>query len=354
VKALGKDQKVGAKAYVALFTCSTTRAVHLELCEDLSARQFQLALKLFIARRGTPQLIVSDNAQTFQATKKFLDLVKDDDEVNDYINQQRIEWRFNLSRAPWWGGFWERMVGLMKNALKKSVGNACLTFNELREVLAVVENCLNNRPLTYLEEEQEQPVLTPNRLMGIQDPTSLEIDLDALNYIEEDKLITKRMKYLRKTREQLKTRFMREYLAALQERGRSNNSMPRIPATGAVVLITESQQGEHKPVWRLARVSQHITGKDGVTRGLKLRLGNGHYVERPLQLVRDLEVHPSDDDATPSQAVGEDNPTLASEDPPRHETPTAVDKKPQRQRRKAKDAAIDRLTGIFMELNEEN
>ena len=354
VKSSSQDKGEEAKAYVALFTCSTTRAVHLELCEDLSARQFQLALKLFIARRGTPQLLVSDNARTFQATKKFLDVVKVDDEIGDYISKQRIEWKFNLSRAPWWGGFWERMVGLLKNSLKKSVGNACLTFNELRETLAVVENCLNNRPLTYVEEEQEQPVLTPNRLMGIQDPTSLEIDVDALNYVEEDKLISKRMKYLRKTRERLKTRFMREYLAALQERGRSHNAMPKVPAIGAVVLITESQQGERKPVWRLARVSQHISSKDGVTRGLKLRLGNGHYVERPLQLVRDLELHPSDDDATLSLPTGEDNPpNQASEDSPPHAIPTEVDKEPQRQRRKTKDAAIDRLTGIFLELDEE-
>ena len=282
VKALSKQQNEVSKAYVALFTCSTTRAVHLELCEDLSARQFQLALKLFIARRGTPQLMGSDNAKTFQATKSYLDLVKQDEEVSNYISQQRIEWRFNLSRAPWWGGFWERMVGLMKNALKKSVGKACLTFNELREVLAGVENCLNNRPLTYLEEEQEQPVFTPNRLVGIQDTTSFEIDLDALNYAEEDKLITKRMKYLHKTREQLKARFMREYLTALQERGRCHNPMPKIPSTGTVVLITDSQQGERKPVWRLARVSQHITSKDGFIHRLRLRLGmvimsNDHY-----------------------------------------------------------------------------
>ena len=361
VKALSKERNEVSKAYVALFTCSTTRAVHLELCEDLSARQFQLALKLFIARRGTPKMMVSDNAKTFQATKAFLDIVTQDEEVNDYINQQRIEWRFNLSCAPWWGGFWERMVGLMKNALKKSVGNAYLTFNELREVLVGVENCLNNRPLTYLEEEQEQPVLTPNRLMGIQDTTSLEIDLDALNYTEEDKLITKRMKYLHKTREQLKARFMREYLTALHERGRCHNPMPKIPSTGTVVLITESQQGGRKPAWRLARVSQHIAGNDEVIRGLRLRLGNGHYVERPLQLVRNLEIHPLDDeepcdasvddDLTTTQPTGEQNLALHIDNSPHHEIPTPVDK---RRRRKAKDAAVDRMTGICLELNEEN
>ena len=127
---------------------------------------------------------------------------------------------------------------------------------------------------------------------------------------------------------------------------------------GTVVLITDSQQGERKPVWRLARVSQHITSKDGVVRGLRLRLGNGHYVERPLQLVRNLEIHPSDDeetrDATPTQPMGEENSALPSEDSPPHETPTSDDKEPRRQRRKAKDAAIDRLTGICLELNEEN
>ena len=63
--------KVG-KAYIALFTCTTTRAVHLKLCRDLTAPVFQRAVKEFVVRRGSPKLMVSDNGRTFIATRKWL------------------------------------------------------------------------------------------------------------------------------------------------------------------------------------------------------------------------------------------------------------------------------------------
>ena len=60
------------KVYIALFSCCVTRAVHLELVEDLSAAALRRCLRRFTARHGTPALIVSDNAKTFQATEKAL------------------------------------------------------------------------------------------------------------------------------------------------------------------------------------------------------------------------------------------------------------------------------------------
>lgn len=63
------NKRTVAKAYIALFTCAATRAVHLKLCKDLTAKEFQGALKEFVARRGTPRLMVSDNGKTFSATK---------------------------------------------------------------------------------------------------------------------------------------------------------------------------------------------------------------------------------------------------------------------------------------------
>ena len=60
------------KVYVALFSCCVTRAIHLELVRDLSADTFSRSLRRFAARRGTPSLIVSDNAKTFKASQKAL------------------------------------------------------------------------------------------------------------------------------------------------------------------------------------------------------------------------------------------------------------------------------------------
>ena len=140
------------KAYVILFTCASTRAVHLKLCREMTATEFQRALNEFIARRGVPQLIVSDNAKTFYNTKKWIDGLRVDHELNNYLATQSIKWQFNLSRAPWWGGFFERLVGVMKSCLSKVMGKALLTYTELEETLLDVECFMNNRPLCYVSE----------------------------------------------------------------------------------------------------------------------------------------------------------------------------------------------------------
>jgi len=89
------------------------------------------------------------------------------EELHNYLAKNKIRWQFNLSKAPWWGGQYERIVGLVKQALFKVVGAASLKFQELREILLDVEISLNNRPLSYVEEDIQFPTLTPNiMLMG--------------------------------------------------------------------------------------------------------------------------------------------------------------------------------------------
>ena len=83
-------KSVTAKAYIALFTCTSTRAVHLKLCRDLSSAEFQRALKEFIARRGCPQILVSDNGKTFVATGKWLSTLKKDHNLASYIGALNI------------------------------------------------------------------------------------------------------------------------------------------------------------------------------------------------------------------------------------------------------------------------
>ena len=116
-----------AKTYIALLTCCSTRAVHLRLCKDLSCLEFKRVLKEFVLRRGAPKLMISDNAKTFQATKKWLETLKNDEDVNNYLANHYIKWQFNFSRAPWWGGFFKLLIGVMKSALSKAVGKAMLT-----------------------------------------------------------------------------------------------------------------------------------------------------------------------------------------------------------------------------------
>ena len=153
------------KVYIALFSCCVTRALHLDLVKDLSATKFLRCLRRFSARRGTPALIVSDNAKTFKATARALKKLFNCETLQGYLGENRIEWKFNLERAPWWGGFFERMVQSVKRCLRNVLGNARLTFDELLTTLVEVEGTLNSRPLTYVYDEVGSEPLTPSHLM---------------------------------------------------------------------------------------------------------------------------------------------------------------------------------------------
>ena len=343
-----KSQIDKGKIYIAIFTCAATRAVHLELCKDMTAVEFQLSLKSFVARRGTPSIIVSDNAKTFQSTKKWLATIKENGDLFNYLSKNSIVWRFNLARAPWWGGFYERLIGIMKRSLSKSIGSSLLTYDEFRETLLDVECFMNDRPLNYIGEDCDQPVLTPNTLMGRTSTQFLEQDLDSLNYTEEDQIVTKRMRYLEKVRLQLRKRWQNEYLHALQERHtRDSDQKQKIPQPGAIVLLTDTLN-QRKPEWRLGKVIEVIRGRDNVIRGMKLKLGNGYIVERPLQLVRDLEICTPTEEETDRGHNNEVNHRRNSDG-----SGNTVNSENVRPQRRAKEAANDRMTGIFLNEHEE-
>ena len=109
------------KAYVALFTCAKTRAVHLELTPDMTAPVFRMALEKFVATWGVPNLMISDNAATSKATTIDSEKLFKHPEVHSYLQSNYMMWKFNLSLAAWWGGCFEKMVGLTKNIPRKNL-----------------------------------------------------------------------------------------------------------------------------------------------------------------------------------------------------------------------------------------
>ena len=153
------------KSHVVLFTCCLTRAVHLDLVTDLSVTTFVRCLRKCAARRGAPSLIISDNAKTFKATAKLLKRMRDSKEVKEHLEGNRIDWKFNLERTPWWGGFYERLIGTAKRCLRKVLRKAKLNADELLTVLTELEATMNSRSLTYEYDEVGPEMLTPSHLI---------------------------------------------------------------------------------------------------------------------------------------------------------------------------------------------
>ena len=107
------------KVYVLLFTCASTRGVHLELTPSLSVSSFLQAFRRFASRRGLPSLLVSDNAKTYKSASKEIRNLSRAEEVWRYLSNNRITWQFIVEKAPWWGGFLGTFSSKHKEALKE-------------------------------------------------------------------------------------------------------------------------------------------------------------------------------------------------------------------------------------------
>ena len=256
----------------------------IDLLPDLTTAEFLLSLKRFIARRGRPERIYSDNGGTFVAAEKWIRMVRNDERFQDYLGKQEIRWQFNLSRAPWWGGQFERIIGLVKSALRKCIGNGMLRWKELEEVLLDVEVTLNNRPLSYVEDDLQLPVLTPNSLLFANSNILPELEP---HHIEEHDL-RRRAKHLLKCKEAVWKRWHNEYLRSLRERHRTKKTKGGLtPTVGDVVIIgdNEKKRGE----WQLGVVEELVTGKDGEVRVAKVRSRKSR-LERAVQQLYPLEL----------------------------------------------------------------
>ena len=157
--------------------------------------------------------------------------------------------------------------------------------------------------------------------------------------------MTRRLRYLRKCRYNVRKRWLDEYVRALQERF-NTRSTPTHEATitkSSLVLLKDTTK--NKANWKIGRVVNPIVGKDGVSRGYKLLTGNGYVVERPLQLLCDLEISGTSDDSGPSVEEAEHSSDI--------ETGTNQ-RRPQRPEREARRTAVNRLVGVIANENEED
>ena len=270
-----KNTKTEGKAHVVLYAFSLTRAVYIELLSSLTTKEFLLSLKQFIARKGRPQKIYSDNGKTFIAAAKWLRTVQADEKLQNFLGRCEIHWQFNLGRAPWRGGHFERLIGLVKHSLHKTIGNRCLKWKELQEVFLDVKIALNNRPLQYLEDDTRMPTLTPNSMQMIG--CNAIPELEAHHEGETD--LCKRARFLALCKDAVWCRWSTEYLRGLRERHNQKNSTRELKLSpGDVVIIKPDER--NRATWPLGIVDELCSGRDDVVRAVRIRAGK-KFLERP-------------------------------------------------------------------------
>ena len=286
------------KVYVLLFTCCSTRAVHLELATDLSADVFIRCLRRFTARRGLPEIIVSDNAKTFKAAAKVLKKVFSYPSVKRFLANRRITWRFNIDRAPWWGGFFERMIQNAKRCLRKTLRNAKLDYDELYTLLVEVEGTLNSRPLTYVSSDDVEEPLTPFHLIygrGIISLPEVTPGREAsMNQAASSNDGPTRRKYLRLLLDYFWKRWRKEYVTELRNLHRQRRRPEGSISLSVGDVVTLFEDNLPRSQWRLGRVEQLIPGTDDNVRAAEVKVitktGRAMTVKRPVQRLFPLEV----------------------------------------------------------------
>ena len=290
------------KVWICLYTCCVTRAVHLELLPDMTAQMFLRAFKRFTARRRIPLKMISDNGKTFIAAAQAIDSMLTSTDVQQYFAGLKVKWVFTLEKAPWWGGFYERMIQSMKRCLKKTIGKAKLTHDELFTALTEVEGIINSRPLSYVSSNDLEEPLTPahlltgRRILSLPD-TAVSTGSDGDNNFEvSSEELHARVHNLNSALTDFWNRWRQEYLLQLRERysSRSNSGVPRAPIQSKIVLVHD--ENHPRTMWRLGRVNEVITSSDGNVQGasIEVKTNNKLYtIRQPISHLYPLEAEPN-------------------------------------------------------------
>ena len=211
-------QERGPKAWLCLYTCPVTRAVHLDLVPNLNTLTFLRRFKCFTCRHGVPAKMISDNGKTIKSASKTIYDLFTDPVIKKHFSDLQLEWSFNLEKAPWWGGIFERLIKSAKRCLRKTLGITSLTYDVLLTLVVETEAVLNSRPLSYISRDNLEEPLTPShlligyRVLSLPDPSK---DINP-NYQESASSLTRRMKHAAKVSEQFWRRWRWEYLVELR------------------------------------------------------------------------------------------------------------------------------------------
>ncbi len=287
------EDRERSKCYVCLFTCAATRAVHLELVESLHIETFIKAFRRFCARRGVPNMVISDNAKTYKSAAKEVRNLFRSPRLREHMTSNGVKWKFIVELSPWQGGMWERLIRSVKRCLVKVIGRALLKYDELNTILIEVESVINSRPLTYLTDDEEGVAypLTPSQLINGRNLQCLPSE-QFYEVVSTYESLSKRGKYHRRLLSQFATRWKKEYLSSLLQAYRPREPIDkRQVKIGDVVILKDSQT--KRVFWKLARVVELMPGNDGIIRSARIQViqGDGKsFLNRSLKLLIPLEI----------------------------------------------------------------
>lgn len=270
------------KRWGALFTCLTTRAVHLELVSSLSTDSALMAIRRMAARRGWPQVMYSDNGTNFRGADAELRAAYKEwaKEFPDFGLHQRMRWKFIPPGAPHMGGAWERLVRSVKAALGATLHQKALKEEVLLTLLTEAEHSVNSRPLTHVSVDPKDPeALTPNHFL-----IGTSSGLPCTGPCEE--ISRKQWRSTQALADHFWRRWVNEYLPTLVPRGASDNHRRPLQVGDLVVVVDAALP---RGTWPRGVVEAVYSGPDNKVRSADVRTSAGAF-RRPVTKLAVLSV----------------------------------------------------------------
>ncbi len=291
--ASNKEPPPVKKAYICVFTCAVSRAIHIEPATDSSVISFLYALKKMVAMRGMPKVIISDNGTNFTGAEKALEKFRKTKYVGEWLSVYNIQWKFIPAKAPWWGGFWERMVKTMKYHMCATFRTKILDWEQFDCFLKEVSYVMNCRPMTRVDQESGV-ALTPIHILTGKpghcqefDPTDEEHEPNWKHENGLARVLELDVERQRSFRDWYQ-HFTTEYLTELRKFDSPDGQTQKLPEIGQVVIIHD--QLKPRNAWITGRVTALIESEDKVVRQVRLVNGVGAVMTRPIQQLYPLEV----------------------------------------------------------------
>jgi len=290
-----RQRKADRKVWAVLFTCLSSRAIHIEVISSMDTNAFKNALRRFFALRGTCKSIRSDQGTNIiGAQNQDMDKVSLD-ELKSHCDKNGIEWKMNPPHASHFGGAWERKIGSVRRVLEAALLNLKgqpLTRDELATLMSEAAAIVNATPLWESSPDPNDPrPLTPAMLLTLKEEPHPPTDDD---FTEQDVLAygRKRWRRVQHLADQFWKEWQRSYLSTMQER-RKWLIPKRNIAVGDIVLLREKNQKRN--VWPMAKVDAVKTSPDGLVRSATVvvpKTGTDGQIRRHFTAVCGVESTP--------------------------------------------------------------
>ena len=274
------------KRYGVIFTCFTIRAIHIEIASSLDTDSFINAMRRFVARRGNPEEIRSDNGSNFVSGEKELrKCIKDwnQTKIHQTLLLKNIKWIFNPPGASHHGGVWERCIRTVRKVMRAILCEQTLNDESLHTLMCEVEAIINGRPITKVSDDpRDGEALTPNHLLLLHAGPPLPPG----KFMKEDLYSRRRWRQVQYMADVFWRRWMKEYLPSLQQREKWNHSRRNVKVGDIVLVLQESTP---RCSWPLARVIEVYQNRsDKFVRSVKLKTATSVLV-RPIAKIVVLE-----------------------------------------------------------------